>query len=71
MLASHIVGLIKTRLLISVFFGSKASLLDVYYAAFVIPDTLFQLLGYRFSVCCFYSGFYSTFGQKRRQKPGM
>lgn len=42
--ASHLVGLLKTRLLISVFFGSKASLLDVYYAAFVIPDTLFQLL---------------------------
>jgi putative peptidoglycan lipid II flippase len=42
--ASHLVGLLKTRILISVFFGSKASLLDVYYAAFVIPDTLFQLL---------------------------
>ncbi len=42
--ASHIVGLVKTRLLISVFFGSKSSLLDVYFAAFVIPDTLFQLL---------------------------
>jgi putative peptidoglycan lipid II flippase len=42
--ASHLVGLLKTRLLISVFFGDKASLLDVYYAAFVIPDTLFQLL---------------------------
>jgi putative peptidoglycan lipid II flippase len=41
---SHLVGLLKTRMLISVFFGSKASLLDVYYAAFVIPDTLFQLL---------------------------
>lgn len=42
--ASHLIGLLKTRLLISVFFGEKASLLDVYYAAFVIPDTLFQLL---------------------------
>jgi putative peptidoglycan lipid II flippase len=42
--ASHLVGLLKTRLLISVFFGSKSSLLDVYFAAFVIPDTLFQLL---------------------------
>jgi putative peptidoglycan lipid II flippase len=42
--ASSLVGLLKTRMLISVFFGSKASLLDVYYAAFVIPDTLFQLL---------------------------
>jgi putative peptidoglycan lipid II flippase len=41
---SHLMGLFKTRLLISVFFGARASLLDVYYAAFVIPDTLFQLL---------------------------
>jgi putative peptidoglycan lipid II flippase len=41
---SHLIGLFKTRLLISYFFGSKAQLLDVYYAAFVIPDTIFQLL---------------------------
>ena len=41
---SHLIGLIKTRLLISYFFGSNAYLLDVYYAAFVIPDTIFQLL---------------------------
>ncbi|MBI2008358.1 murein biosynthesis integral membrane protein MurJ [Candidatus Amesbacteria bacterium] len=41
---SHLVGLLKTRLLIAYFFGSSASLLDVYYAAFVIPDTVFQLL---------------------------
>jgi putative peptidoglycan lipid II flippase len=41
---SHLIGLLKTRLLISVFFGSKAPILDVYYAAFVIPDTIFQLL---------------------------
>lgn len=41
---SHLIGLFKTRLLISYFFSSKAQLLDVYYAAFVIPDTLFQLL---------------------------
>ena len=41
---SHFVGLIKTRLLISYFFGSRAQLLDVYYAALVIPDTIFQLL---------------------------
>src|SRR3990167_4445428 len=41
---SHIMGLFKTRLLISYFFGSRAALLDVYYAAFVIPDSLFQLL---------------------------
>ncbi len=41
---SSAIGLVKTRLLISAFFGSKAPLLDVYYAAFVIPDTIFQLL---------------------------
>ncbi len=41
--ASNIVGLLKTRLLISYFFET-AGLLDVYYAAFVIPDTIFQLL---------------------------
>ena len=41
---SHLMGLFKTRLLISYFFGARANLLDVYYAAFVIPDTIFQLL---------------------------
>lgn len=41
---SHLMGLVKTRLLISVFFGAQSSLLDVYYAAFIIPDTIFQLL---------------------------
>jgi len=41
---SHLIGLVKTRLLISHFFGSAAASLDVYYAALVIPDTIFQLL---------------------------
>lgn len=41
---SHLIGLFKTRMLISQFFGSGAQLLDVYYAALVIPDTIFQLL---------------------------
>lgn len=41
---SHILGLVKSRLLISYFFGNNAGLLDVYYAAMVIPDTIFQLL---------------------------
>lgn len=40
---SHLMGLLKTRLLISYFF-KQATLLDVYYSAFVIPDTVFQLL---------------------------
>ncbi len=42
--ASQLVGLVKARLLISHFFGSAAASLDVYYAALVIPDTIFQLL---------------------------
>ncbi len=41
---SHLVGLMKTRMLIGYFFGSAARQLDVYYAAFVVPDTIFQLL---------------------------
>lgn len=41
--ASHIIGLLKTRLLISYFF-SQSGVLDVYYGAFVIPDSIFQLL---------------------------
>ncbi|MDO8488229.1 MAG: murein biosynthesis integral membrane protein MurJ [bacterium] len=41
---SYIVGLFKSRLLISHFFGTAAAQLDVYYAALVIPDTIFQLL---------------------------
>lgn len=41
---SHLVGLVKARLLISHFFGNAAADLDVYYAALVIPDTIFQLL---------------------------
>ncbi len=41
--ASHLMGLVKTRMLIAYFF-SRAETLDVYYGAFVIPDTIFQLL---------------------------
>lgn len=41
--ASHIMGLVKTRLLISYFF-SFPGILDIYYGAFVIPDSIFQLL---------------------------
>lgn len=40
---SHIVGLLKTRLIISHFFFQAGSL-DVYYASLTIPDTIFQLL---------------------------
>ncbi len=41
---SHVMGLVKTRLLITYFFGSARALLDVYYASFALPDTIFQLL---------------------------
>lgn len=40
---ANVVGLLKTRLIISQFF-LQASSLDVYYASLTIPDTLFQLL---------------------------
>lgn len=43
-LASSIFGLIRNRLLVSHFFGGFEADLDVYFAAFVIPDTIFQLL---------------------------
>lgn len=42
-LASAILGLLRNRLLASHFFGGQEALLDVYFAAFVIPDTVFQL----------------------------
>ncbi len=37
-------GLIRNRLLAARFFGGLESDLDVYFAAFVIPDSVFQLL---------------------------
>ncbi len=40
---SAILGFIRTRLLIQYFFGNKA-VLDAFWAAFRIPDTIFQLL---------------------------
>lgn len=43
-LASAILGLIRNHLLASRFFGGLEGDLDVYFAAFVIPDTIFQLL---------------------------
>ena len=41
---SGILGLFRNRLLAATFFGGRESQLDAYFAAFVIPDTLFQLL---------------------------
>jgi len=43
-LGSALLGLVRNRLLASHFFGGQEGILDVYFAAFVIPDTLFQLL---------------------------
>lgn len=42
--ASGLLGLVRNRLLVATFFGGREAELDVYFAAFVIPDTLFQLL---------------------------
>lgn len=41
---SAILGLVRNRLLVSRFFGGLEADLDVYFAAFIVPDTLFQLL---------------------------
>ncbi len=43
-LASAFLGLIRNRLLAARFFGGSEGHLDVYFAAFVLPDTIFQLL---------------------------
>lgn len=42
-LISALLGFVRTRLLISYFFTDK-SVLDVFWAAFRIPDTIFQIL---------------------------
>lgn len=42
-LVSALLGFIRTRLLIQYFFADK-SILDVFWAAFRIPDTIFQIL---------------------------
>lgn len=43
-LGSALLGLIRNRLLAATFFGEKAADLDVFFAALVIPDSLFQLI---------------------------
>lgn len=43
-LLSAFLGLIRNRLLAARFFGGLEGNLDVYFAAFIIPDTVFQLL---------------------------
>ena len=43
-LASAMLGLVRNHLLAARFFGGLEADLDVYFAAFVIPDTIFQLL---------------------------
>lgn len=41
---SNLIGLVRTRMLIAYFYGAQSSGLDVYYAAMLIPDTIFQVL---------------------------
>mgnify|MGYP001558754559 FL=1 len=43
-LASALLGLVRNHLLAARFFGGMEADLDVYFAAFVLPDTIFQLL---------------------------
>lgn len=43
-LGSALLGLIRNHMLAARFFGGLEADLDVYFAAFVIPDTIFQLL---------------------------
>ena len=43
-LGSALLGLVRNHLLAARFFGGLEGDLDVYFAAFVIPDTIFQLL---------------------------
>lgn len=42
--ASGVLGLVRNRLLAGNFFGGGEAQLDAYFAAFVLPDTVFQLL---------------------------
>lgn len=43
-LLSAVMGLLRNRVLAGFFFGTQASHLDVYFAAFLVPDSLFNLL---------------------------
>ncbi len=43
-LLSRLLGVVRDRLFTTYFFGGREWQLDVYYAAFRIPDTLYQLL---------------------------
>jgi len=43
-MASAMLGLVRNHLLAARFFGGLEGDLDVYFAAFVLPDTIFQLL---------------------------
>lgn len=43
-LLSALLGLVRNHLLVAKFFGGLEADLDVYFAAFVVPDTIFQLL---------------------------
>ncbi len=43
-LLSAFLGLVRNRMLAARFFGGLEGDLDIYFAAFIIPDTIFQLL---------------------------
>lgn len=42
--ASGLLGLLKNRLLAQQFFSGREAQLDAYFAAFVVPDSIFQLM---------------------------
>ena len=60
LLLSRVLGIVRDRLFTTYFFGGLEWQLDVYYAAFRIPDTLYQLM--ISSVLA--AGFLPTFSQK-------
>lgn len=59
-------GLIRNRLLAGYFFGGLEGQLDVYFAAFVVPDTVFQLL----VTGALSAAFIPIYSAKLRNEPG-
>jgi len=66
-LLSAFLGLIRNRLLAARFFGGLEGDLDVYFAAFIIPDTVFQLLVVG-AVSAAFIPIYQTYLQKSVKK---
>lgn len=65
---SYILAIVRNRLLISVFFGEKRSQVDVYFAAFRIPDIIFQLLVVGALGAAFIPVFSGLLSQKREKR---